>query len=56
MKKNESRWVYRKPSNAEFHHTSDTGNKVYKNEKYCYVEYVSNWDGKRMYYRFRRMS
>ena len=54
--KNESRWVYRKPRNAEYKHTTQNGEKVYKDEKYCYVEYVSEWDGKRMYYRFRRMS
>lgn len=54
--KNESRWVFRKPRTAEFHHTNQLGEKVYKDEKYCYVEYVSEWDGKRMYYRFRRMS
>lgn len=52
--KNESRWVSRKPKNAEFQHTSSSGEKVYKDEKYVYVEYISNWDGKRMYYRFRR--
>lgn len=52
--KNESRWVSRKPKNAEFKHVSSSGEKVYKDEKFVYVEYISNWDGKRMYYRFRR--
>lgn len=52
--RNESRWVSRKPKNAEFKHTTQSGEKVYKDEKFVYVEYISNWDGKRMYYRFRR--
>lgn len=52
--RNERKWFYRKPRNAEYQHTTTNGEKVYKDEKYCYVEYISNWDGKRMYYRFRR--
>ena len=52
--RNESKWVSRKPKNAEFKHQTQNGEKVYKDEKYVYVEYISNWDGKRMYYRFRR--
>lgn len=54
--RNESKWVYRKPRAAEYKHTTQNGEKVYKDDKYCYVEYVSEWDGKKMYYRFRRMS
>lgn len=54
--KNESRWVYRKPRTAEYSHTTRNDEKVYKDEKYCYVEYVSDWDGKKMYYRFRRIT
>ena len=54
--KNESRWVYRKPRTAEYSHTTRNDEKVYKDEKYCYVEYVSEWDGKKMYYRFRRIT
>lgn len=52
--RNESKWVSRKPKNAEYKHTTQNGEKVYKDETYVYVEYISNWDGKRMYYRFRR--
>lgn len=54
--KNESRWVYRKPRTAEYKHTTQNGEKVYKDETYCYVEYISEWDGKRMYYRFKRIT
>lgn len=54
--KNESRWVYKKPKNAEFTHATQNGEKVYKDEEYCYVEYISDWDGKRMYYRFKRIT
>lgn len=54
--RNESKWVYKKPKNAEFTHATQNGEKVYKDEEYCYVEYISDWDGKKMYYRFRRMS
>lgn len=54
--KNESKWVYKKPKNAEFTHATQNGEKVYKDETYCYVEYISEWDGKRMYYRFKRIT
>lgn len=48
------RWVTRKSAAAEFSHETSSGEKVYKDDKYVYVQYISNWDGKKMYYKFRR--